>query len=68
MVVFTFLLTRLQSFTGVGGDFNQLAKTDNPFSNRYAELDYSIFTRDTAGKRKQMKVLHFLQQVHNITA
>jgi len=40
------LLTRFQSFTDLRGDFNQLGKTDNPFSNKYAELDYSIFIRD----------------------
>ncbi len=40
------LLTRFQSFTDIAGDFNQLGKTDNPFSNKYAELDYSIFIRD----------------------
>jgi len=46
------LLTRFQSFTDLGGDFNQLGKTDNPFSNRYAELDYSIFIRDAARQQE----------------
>jgi hypothetical protein len=46
------LLTRFQSFTDIGGDFNQLGKTDNPFSNRYAELDYSIFIRDKARQQE----------------
>jgi len=46
------LLTRFQSFTDLGGDFNQLGKTDNPFSNRYAELDYSIFIRDKARQQE----------------
>jgi hypothetical protein len=40
------LLTRFQSFTDIAGNFNQLGKTDNPFSNRYAEVDYSIYIRD----------------------
>ena len=46
------LLTRFQSFTDIAGDFNQLGKTDNPFSNRYAELDYSIFIRDNERQKE----------------
>ena len=49
------LLTRFQSFTDVGGDFNQLGKTDNPFSNRYAELDYSIYIRDKERQQEAEK-------------
>jgi hypothetical protein len=40
------LLTRFQSFTDVAGNFNQLGKTDHPFKNRYAEVDFSIYIRD----------------------
>jgi hypothetical protein len=40
------LLTRFQSFTDIAGNFNQLGKTDHPFSNKYAELDYAVFIRD----------------------
>ena len=46
------LLTRFQSFTDIAGDFNQLGKTDNPFTNRYAELDYSIFIRDNERQKE----------------
>lgn len=46
------LLTRFQSFTDVAGNFNQLGKTDNPFSNRYAELDYAIYIRDKARQQE----------------
>jgi hypothetical protein len=40
------LLTRFQSFTDLAGNFDQLGKTDLPFTNKYAEVDYSIFIRD----------------------
>jgi hypothetical protein len=40
------LLTRFQSFTDIAGDFNQLGKTELPFANKYANLDYSIYIRD----------------------
>jgi hypothetical protein len=40
------MLSRFQSFTDVGGNFNQLGKTAFPFGNMYANLDYSIFIRD----------------------
>ena len=42
------LLTRFQSFTDLAGNFDQLGKTDLPFGNKYAEVDYSIFIRDKA--------------------
>jgi hypothetical protein len=40
------LLTRFQSFTDIAGNFNQLGKTDHPFGNKYANLDYAIYIRD----------------------
>ena len=46
------LLTRFQSFTDIAGDFNSLGKHDSPFSNKYAELDYSIFVRDKARQQE----------------
>ena len=46
------LLTRFQSFTDLGGNFNQLGRTDNPFTNRYAELDYSIYIRDAERQKE----------------
>ncbi len=47
------LLSRFQSFTDVGGNFNQLGKTDLPFANMYANLDYSIYIRDK--KRQELE-------------
>lgn len=47
------LLTRFQSFTDIAGDFNQLGKTSSPFSNKYAQLDYTLFIRD---KERQKEV------------
>jgi hypothetical protein len=42
------LLSRFQSFTDMAGNFNQLGKTDHPFGNRYADLDFAIYIRDKA--------------------
>jgi hypothetical protein len=47
------LLTRFQSFTDVAGNFNQLGRTDLPFSNRYADVDYSIYIRDKARQEEE---------------
>jgi hypothetical protein len=49
------LLTRFQSFTDMAGNFNQLGRTDMPFSNRYAEVDYSIYIRDKAREDEEGK-------------
>jgi hypothetical protein len=42
------LITRFQSFTDMAGNFNQLGKSNHPFSNRYAEIDYAVYIRDQA--------------------
>ncbi len=47
------LLSRVQSFTDIAGNFNQLGKTDHPFANKYADLDYTIYIRD---KERQLEV------------
>ena len=40
------LLTWVQSFTDINGDFNQLGKTDKSAGNKYASMNLSIIIRD----------------------
>lgn len=40
------LFSRYQSFTDLGGDFNHLGKLDFPASNKYCDLNYTLFLRD----------------------
>lgn len=46
------LLTRFQSFTDLGGDFNQLGQKEHPFENNYAIMNYSIYIRDAIRQKE----------------
>ncbi len=51
------LLTMYQSFTDIGGDFNQLGRVDKPIENKYAGINLAIYIRDKERQKEADKMM-----------
>jgi hypothetical protein len=51
------LLTMYQSFTDIGGDFNQLGRVDKPIENKYVGINLSVYIRDKERQKEAEKMM-----------